>query len=165
MSTLEDLSNPARYPQTLAEWDAMLPPPPQPVGSYVPIVQAGALLYTSGVLPMRDGQLLSPGAVGSFTVTLEQGQEAARQCALNALSLVKAHLGSLSRVERVVKITGFVNSPAAFTDQPKVLNGASDLLVAVFGEAGRHARSAVGVAALPLNAPVEIELILAVRPE
>lgn len=158
-------ASPMAWPQTLAEWDCFLPSPPAPVGSYLPVVQVGSLLYTSGVLPMREGQLLFPGAVGSLTVRVEEGQEAARQCALNALSLIKTHLGSLTRVERVVKVTGFVHCPAAFCEQPRVLNGASDLLVTVFGEAGKHARSAVGVSALPLNAPVEVELIVAVRPE
>lgn len=149
-------------PGNIAELEAMLPPPPNPIGSYVPVVQTGNLVMTSGALPLQEGKLYAVGPVGSYTVTVEQGREAARLCALNCLSAIKAHLGSLSRIRRIVKITGFVSSTAAFTQHPAVINGASDLLVAVFGDAGKHARSAVGVAALPMGASVELEMLVEV---
>jgi enamine deaminase RidA (YjgF/YER057c/UK114 family) len=149
-------------PSLLETFEVSLPPAPQPVGSYVPIVQTGNLLYTSGTLPMKDGQVAYTGAVGE-AVSVEDGREAARLCAINALAIVKGHLGSLERVVRVVKLTGFVQSPAGFGQQPAVVNGASDLLVEVFGEKGKHARAAVGVASLPLNASVELEMILEIK--
>lgn len=142
--------------------EATLPPAPRPVGSYVTAVQVGSLVFTSGVLPMEAGGLRYEGAVGGLSNTLEDGRAAARLCALNALSVLKDHLGSLSRIKRVVKLTGFVCSAPAFYEQPAVINGASDFLVEVFGEAGRHARSAVGVSNLPMDASVEIELIVEV---
>jgi enamine deaminase RidA (YjgF/YER057c/UK114 family) len=147
---------------TLSEFEASLPPAPVPVGSYVPVVQVGNLVYTSGVLPTKSGQLAYSGAVGTEAISVDDAQQAARLCAINALSLLKGHLGSLSRIKRVVKVAGFVSSDPTFYQQPAVINGASDLLVEVFGDVGKHARSAVGVAALPLNAPVEIELIVEV---
>lgn len=148
----------------LASLEALLPEPPLPIGSYVATIQVDNLLHTSGVLPMKDGQVACIGAVGSWEVDLAQGQEAARLCVLNALSLVRHALGSLERVKRVVKVTGFVSSAASFYDHPQVMNVASDLLVAYFGEAGKHVRSAVGVASLPRNASVEIELTVEVYP-
>lgn len=132
---------------------------PKPIGSYVPCVQTGNLLFLSGVLPLRSGKLSRTGKVGA-AVTLEHAQEDARQVAINALSMLKTHLGDLDRVKRCVKVNAFVASAPEFTDQPKVVNGCSDLLVDVFGEAGRHARAAVGVAVLPLDAPVEIDFIV-----
>lgn len=141
------------------EIEANLPSPPTPVGSYVPCIRVGNLLYTSGTLPMRDGNVLYKGAVGGVGVPLEQGQEAAKLCTMNLLSILKGELGSLDKVKRIVKLTGFVNSASAFYQQPAVLNAASDLLVEIFGERGKHVRSAVGVSALPLNASVEIEMI------
>lgn len=143
--------------------DNTLPEPPKPVGSYVTAVRSGNLVYTSGALPMKDGVLLSTGSVGSYSVTLEHGKAAARQCALNCLSVIKAEIGSLKNVVRVVKVTGYVASATGFFEQPAVINGASDLLVEVFGEAGRHARAAVGVFALPLGASVEVDMIVEVR--
>jgi enamine deaminase RidA (YjgF/YER057c/UK114 family) len=134
---------------------------PKPLGSYVPCVQTGNLLFLSGVLPLREGKLIRTGKVGA-TVTLEQAQEDARQVAINALSIMKAHLGDLDRVTRCVKVNAFVASAPEFTDQPKVVNGCSDLIAEVFGDAGRHARAAVGVAVLPLDAPVEIDFIVEV---
>lgn len=134
---------------------------PKPLGSYVPCVQTGNLLFLSGVLPLREGKLTRTGKVGA-TVTLEQAQEDARQAAINALSILKTHLGDLDRVQRCVKVNAFVASDPGFTDQPKVVNGCSDLLADVFGNAGRHARAAVGVAVLPLDAPVEIDFIVEV---
>ena len=148
---------------TLQSFETTLPAVPAPVANYVPWVQVGNLLYTSGILPMRDGQLAYTGQL-TDEASITKGHDAAHLACLNALSVVKAALGSLTRVERVVKLTGFVSSNPAFTDQPLVLNGASDLLVEVFGDAGRHARSAVGVAALPKNASVELELIVQIKP-
>ena len=138
-----------------------LPPPARPVAAYVPVVQSGSHLYVSGQLPIRDGQLTDRGRVGS-DLSVEQAYQAARTCALNGLAAIKAHVGDLGRVVRVVKVTGFVAGAPGFVEQPKVVNGASELLVELFGERGRHARSSVGVAELPLGAPVEIELLVEV---
>jgi enamine deaminase RidA (YjgF/YER057c/UK114 family) len=136
-----------------------LPEAPKPVANYVPVVKAGDLLFLSGVLPSRDGQLVMTGKLGQ-PLSIEQGQEAAKAAVLNALAIIRGELGSLDRVKRIVKMVGHVASAPGFTDQPQVLNGASDILVAIFGEAGRHARVAVGAAELPRQAPVEIELIV-----
>lgn len=136
-----------------------LPPVPRPAGSYVPAVCTGYLLFTAGQLPFREGQLPYTGKVG-LDVTLEEAKEAARLCTLNALAAIKAEAGSLDNGLRIAKVTGYVASAAGFNDQPEVMNGASDLLGDLFGERGVHARSAVGVAELPLNAPVEVELIV-----
>ena len=144
----------------LAALGLRLPPVARPVGSYVPAVRSGDLVFTSGQLPIREGQLQAVGKVGA-QVSPEQAKEMAGVCALNALAAVDALVG-LDRVEQVVKVVGFVASTPEFTGQPAVVNGASELLTEVFGDAGRHARSAVGVAALPLDAPVEVELIVRV---
>lgn len=138
-----------------------VPAAPKPVANYVPVVRVGDVLFLSGVLPSRDGQLIMTGKLGQH-LTIEQGMEAARVSALNALAIVKSEVGSLDRVKRIVKMVGHIASAPGFTDQPQVLNGASDLLVQVFGEAGKHARVAVGAAELPRQAPVEIELIVQV---
>jgi enamine deaminase RidA (YjgF/YER057c/UK114 family) len=138
-----------------------LPAVPKPMAVYVPAVRTGPYVYTSGQLPMVEGKLATTGKVGS-DVTPEQGKDLARICALNALAAVKAEVGSLSAVRRIVKVVGFVASAPDFTGQPGVVNGASELLGEVFGAAGVHARSAVGVAVLPLDAPVEIELVVEV---
>ncbi len=132
-----------------------------PVASYVPAVRTGSYVYTAGQLPLRDGALLHAGKVGA-EVTSDEAVECARQCVLNALAAVGSTVGDLSAITRVVKVTGFVASDPGFTAQPTVMNGASDLLGEVFGDAGQHARSAVGVAALPLDAPVEVELVVEV---
>ena len=139
-----------------------LPEPAAPVASYVATVEHDGLLHISGQLPFVDGQIVK-GRLGE-SVTLDDGVNAARACGIMILAQAKAALGSLERVERVVKLGGFVNSTSDFVDQPKVVNGASDLMMAVFGENGRHARSAVGVPVLPLGAAVEVDAILAVRP-
>jgi len=139
-----------------------LPEPAAPVASYVATVEHGGLLHISGQLPFVDGQIVK-GRLGE-SVTLDDGVNAARACGIMILAQAKAALGSLERVERVVKLGGFVNSTGDFVDQPKVVNGASDLMMAVFGENGRHARSAVGVPVLPLGAAVEVDAILAVGP-
>lgn len=146
----------------LAELGLTLPQPAAPVAAYVPVVIAGGLAHVSGQLPFVDGKLVT-GRLGE-DVPLEEGVEAAQACGVMILAQLKAALGSLDRVERVVKLGGFVNSTGDFTDQPKVVNGASELMVAVFGEAGKHARSAVGVPVLPLGAAVEVDAIVAVRP-
>ncbi len=148
----------------LAELGLCLPSPPPPAGSYVPVVISGSLAFTSGQLPVQEGVLQVKGKIGR-DVSLEQGAELARICVLNALAALRQVLGDLDRVRQVVKLTGFVASAPGFTEQPKVVNGASDLLIRVFGERGRHARSAVGVAELPLCAPVEIELTVEIVPE
>ena len=143
----------------LRELGLELPSVPKPAGSYVPAVRAGAFLFTAGQLPFENGELRTKGKVGA-AVTPEEAREAARLCALNALAAVAAEAGGLANVRRIVKVTGFVASAPGFNGQPAVLNGASDLLGDVFGEAGKHARSAVGVSELPLDAPVEVELIV-----
>jgi enamine deaminase RidA (YjgF/YER057c/UK114 family) len=143
----------------LAELGLTLPTVVTPAGAYVPAVVSGNLVFTAGQLPMVDGALPATGKVGA-EVTPEQAKELARQCALNGLAAAASVIGSLDRVVRVVKVVGFVSSTAEFSGQPGVINGASELLGEVFGDAGRHARSAVGVAVLPLDSPVEVELIL-----
>jgi len=144
----------------LAELGLELPPVVPPVAAYVPAVRSGSLVFTSGQLPMAAGELLGVGKVGA-QVSPEQARQMARTCALNALAAVDA-LVDIDDVVRVVKVVGFVASTPEFTGQPGVVNGASELLGEVFGDAGRHARSAVGVAALPLDAPVEVELVVEV---
>ena len=143
----------------LRELGLELPAVPAPAGSYVPAVRAGTFLFTAGQLPFEHGELRAKGKVGA-EVTPEEARQAARLCALNALAAVASEAGGLSNVRRIVKVTGFVASAPGFNGQPAVLNGASDLLAEIFGEAGLHARSAVGVSELPLNAPVEVELIV-----
>ncbi len=144
--------------QRLAEMGLSLPPAPPPVASYVPYLQVGDLVFISGQLPMREGMLSCTGKVGG-NLSLEQGAECARTAVLNALAQLAAAAGRLDRVRRIVRLGVFVNSGPGFTDQAKVANGASDLLAAVFGEAGKHVRAAVGVNELPLDAPVEVEMI------
>ena len=146
----------------LSELGLALPEPAAPVAAYVPVVVAGGLAHVSGQLPFVDGALVK-GRLGE-DLSVDQGYAAARACGLMILAQLKAALGSLDRVERVVKLGAFVNSTAGFTDQPKVANGASELMVAVFGDAGKHARSAVGVPSLPLGVAVEVDAIVAVRP-
>ena len=148
-----------RVAARLAELGLELPSAAAPVGAYVPAVRSGAHVWTSGQLPFVDGALVT-GRLGE-AVSLEQGVAAARACGLMILAQLQSALGSLDRVERIVKLGAFVNSAASFTDQPKVANGASELMAEVFGEAGRHARSAVGVPVLPLGAAVEVDAIVA----
>ena len=135
-----------------------LPEPAKPVATYVPVRVSGGLAFVSGQVAFRDGAILHPGHVGA-EVSLEQGKEAARTSALQLLSLLRAELGSLDRVKGIVQLQVFVSSAPGFTDQPKVANGASDLLVELMGEAGKHTRYAVGVPELPLGAPVEVALV------
>lgn len=144
--------------QRLMQLGLALPPVAAPVGSYVPCTQVGDLLITSGQLPLRDGRLISTGKVGA-ELSLEQGAEAARTAALNAIAQLVAIAKGMDRIARIVRVGVFVNSADGFTDQARVANGASDLFVAVFGDAGRHVRTSVGVNELPLNAPVEVEVM------
>lgn len=146
----------------LKELGIELPQAAAPAANYVPTVQSGSMLYISGQLPMLDGQIRYKGKLGG-DVSVEDGTACARLCAINILAQAKAALGDLDRVARIVKLVGFVNSTPDFGEQSKVVNGASDLMVAVLGERGRHTRSAVGVASLPMNAAVEIDAILKVR--
>lgn len=147
----------------LAALGLTLPDPPKPVAAYIPCRRSGNLLYISGQVPILQGKLFATGAVPD-PVTIDQARACAGQCVLNALSVIKAEVGSLSAVRQVVRVGVFVCSLPGFTQQPQVANGASELLVEVFGEAGRHARAAVGSVALPLGAPVEVEMIVEVDP-
>lgn len=144
--------------ERLAELGESVPEVATPLAAYVPTVRTGSYVYVSGQLPWRDGELMHSGKVGA-EVSAEDAAQCARQCALNAIGALKAELGELSAVSRIVKVVGFVASTPDFTGQPQVINGASELLAAAFGEAGKHARSAVGMAVLPLDTPVEVELI------
>ena len=147
--------------QRIEELGLTLPAVAPPVAVYVPAVRTGSYVYTSGQLPMVDGKLPLTGKVGA-EVTPEQAKDLAARCALNALAAIRSEIGDLSKVVRVVKVVGFVASTPDFTGQPGVVNGASELLGAVFGDAGVHARSAVGVSVLPLDAPVEVEVVVEV---
>jgi enamine deaminase RidA (YjgF/YER057c/UK114 family) len=146
----------------LTELGITLPQAPKPVATYIPAVRVGDLLFLSGTGPFKDGAIVYAGKLGK-DLTVEQGYEAARLTLLNALAMVRQELGTLDRVTHVVRLTGHVASAEGFTQQPAVINGASDLLVQIFGEAGRHARLALGAAELPLNMCIELELILQVH--
>ncbi|WP_435746037.1 RidA family protein [Nocardioides sp. SYSU DS0663] len=154
--------SPATPEERLAELGLEIPEVAAPVAAYVPAVRSGDQVFTSGQLPMRSGELLLTGKVGG-EVSPEEAYACAQQCALNAIAAIRAEVGDLSRVERVVKVVAFVASTPDFTGQPGVANGASELFGNVFGDAGVHARSAVGVPVLPLDAPVEVEVVVAVR--
>ena len=145
--------------QKLKELGLTFPQPPKPVANYVPTAKTGNLLFVSGHGPYNDGKTRISGKVGR-ELTIEEGYQAARNVALNCLASVKATIGDLDKVKQVVKLLGMVNCTDDFKDQPKVVNGCSDLLVAIFGDVGKHARSAVGMQALPNQIPVEIEMIL-----
>ena len=144
--------------ERLHELGIELPPATQPVASYVPVSLSGGLAYVSGQVPMSEGKLMWTGRLGE-NLDVSEGAAAAKRCALQALAAIRSELGSLDLVKRIVRVGVFVVSAPGFTDQPKVANGASDLLVDVFGEAGRHARIAVGVTELPLGSPVEVEVV------
>lgn len=147
---------------TLRTLGIQLPDPPQALASYVPLQQVGELLYTSGVIPVWNGEIRYRGMVGG-DLTLRDGMQAAEMCALNIISLVRQHTGTLDRVEQFVQLSGFVRSAPGFVEQPKVLNGASDLIFKVFGERGRHTRQALGTNELPLGVPVEISAIVRLK--
>jgi len=150
------------YEAKLKEMGITLPVAPKPLAVYVPAVLADKYVYTSGQIPIVDGDLKFKGKVGG-ELTEAQGYEAAKICAINCLSAIKELVGSLDNIERIIKVSGFVNSAQGFVGQPKVINGASELLGEVFGEAGRHARAAVGVSELPMNAAVEVEIIARIK--
>lgn len=143
----------------LTELGIVLPDVAKPAGAYVPAVISGNLVFTAGQIPLVDGKLVATGKVGK-EITVEQAKDIAKVCALNAVAAVKGVLGDLDRVKKIVKVVGFVASEPGFTQQPAVVNGASEILQEIFGDSGIHARSAVGVAVLPLDAPVEVELIV-----
>jgi enamine deaminase RidA (YjgF/YER057c/UK114 family) len=147
-----------RVEERLRELGIEIFPPPTPQGAYQPAVISGNLIFISGQLPLKEGELLYRGKVGN-EISIEEGIQAARLAALNSLSVMKSELGDLGRIRRIVKVTGYVASASGFNMQAKVINGASQLFYDIFGEMGRHARAAVGVYELPLGAPVEIEVI------
>ena len=138
-----------------------LPIPPNPAGSYIPVVRSGDLLYVSGQIPMEDGKVAFTGKVSDTNI--ETAQKSARICAINILAQLKKELGDLEKISKIVRISGFVNSVPEFTQQPKVINAASDLLYEIFGECGKHSRIAVGVASLPLNSMTEIDAIVEMK--
>ncbi len=145
--------------EKIREIGIMLPIPPKPVGSYIPVVRTGNLVFVSGQIPTSDGKILYSGKV-TKDLSIEDAQKAARLCVVNALAQLKSELGNLDKISKIVRVSGFVNSPPEFTEQPKVINGASDLLFEIFGKKGQHARIAVGVSSLPLNSAVEVDLIV-----
>lgn len=149
----------SKVEERLSQLGIKVPEVPKPLAAYVPGVIDEDKVYTSGQLPMANGELKFKGRLGE-DISAEDGYEAAKQCAVNCLGVIKSLIGDLDRVQKVIKVTGFVNSAADFEAQPKVVNGASELFAVAFGEAGAHARSAVGVAALPLGAPCEVEVII-----
>jgi enamine deaminase RidA (YjgF/YER057c/UK114 family) len=149
----------SRVENRLAELGHTLPQVATPAGSYLPAMISGNLVFTAGQIPLIDGKLMATGKLGA-DIDAERGAQIAERCALNALAAIKSVLGDLDRVKQVVKVVGFVASVPEFTAQPSVINGASEFLQQVFGDAGKHARSAVGVPVLPLDAPVEVELIV-----
>jgi enamine deaminase RidA (YjgF/YER057c/UK114 family) len=149
--------------QALSELGLSLPAPPTPVAAYIPWRRSGSLVFVSGQIPMVEGKLLAVGSIPG-AVSLEMATTCARQCVLNGLAVLRSAVGSLAAVRQVVRVGCFVASEPGFYDQPKVANGASELLVEIFGDAGRHARAAVGSIALPLGAPVEVEFIFEVHP-
>jgi len=143
----------------LRELSIELPTPPSPAGSYIPVVTTGNLAFVSGQIPMKDGKVVFEGKVPEQQ-SLESARDAAKICIINCLAQLKANLGSLDKITKFVRISGFVNSIPDFTEQPKVINAASDLLVEIFGEMAKHSRIAVGVASLPLNSTVEIDMVV-----
>lgn len=157
-----DHGGPSSPEARLADLGITLPPVVAPLAAYVPAARSGSLIYTAGQLPMSDGKLAAAGKVGA-EIGAAEAAVLARTCALNAVAAAAAEAGGIGAIRRVVKVTGFVASAPGFTGQPQVINGASELLLEIFGDAGRHARSAVGVAELPLGAPVEVELIVEAR--
>ena len=137
----------------------ILPSPPRPAGSYIPVVKTGNLVFVSGQIPMSDGKIIYSGKV-TKDVSIEDAQKAARLCIINALAQLKSELGNLDKISKIIRVSGFVNSPREFTEHPKVINGASDLLFEIFEKKGQHARIAVGVSSLPLNSVVEVDMIV-----
>ena len=146
----------------IKELGCILPETPKPLAAYIPAIKTGDYVYTSGQVLFAEGELKYAGKIG-FDLSIEEGQKAAELCALNGLSAIKGVIGDLNKIEQIVKVTVFVNSADGFTDQPKVANGASEFLGKIFEEAGKHARSAVGVNELPVNSAVEVEMIVKVK--
>jgi len=146
------------FEEKLKELGIEIPEAPKPLASYIPAAISGNFVYTAGQVPLEGGKLNYTGLVGK-DISIEDAQKAAKVCAINCLSVIKSVIGDLNKIERILKLTVFVASSDGFVDQPKVANGASDFIVEVFGEKGKHVRSAVGVSGLPINAPVEIEMI------
>lgn len=144
--------------EKLAGLDIVLPNPPKPAGSYIPVVKTGNLVFVSGQIPLKEGKVIFQGKVPT-NVSIDDARKAAKLCIINVLAQLKADLGTLDKISRIVRVSGFVNSTQDFTDQPKVINAASDLLFEIFGENGKHSRIAVGVSSLPLNSAVEIDLV------
>ncbi len=145
--------------EKLARLGITLSNPPKPAGSYVPVVRTGNLVFVSGQIPIKDGKIVYSGKV-TKDLSIEDAQKAARLCIINALAQLKSEFGDLEKISKIVRLSGFVNSPPEFMEQPKVINGASDLLYEIFENLGQHARIAVGVSSLPLNSAVEIDLIV-----
>ncbi|MGQ0795913.1 MAG: RidA family protein [Nitrosopumilaceae archaeon] len=145
----------------LNELGIILPIPPNPAGSYIPIVRSGNLVFVSGQIPIKDGRILYSGKV-TKDLSIEDAQKAAQLCVINALANLKSEFGNLEKISKIIKLSGYVNSPPEFVEQPKVINGGSDLLFQIFEKKGQHARIAVGVSSLPLNSAVEIDLIVEV---
>jgi len=148
--------------EKIKELGYKVPEGPKPLAAYIPVTKVDNLVFTAGQLPMVDGKLIAEGKLGA-DVSNELGTKAAEICALNCLSVIKSEIGDLENIEQIVKVTVFVNSADGFTAQPQIANGASEFLVNIFGDAGKHVRSAVGVNELPINAPVEIEMIVKVK--
>ncbi len=148
--------------EKLKSLNITLPSPPKPVGAYIPVIKSEHIVYVSGQIPIKDGKLVFKGKVPSDQ-SLEQAQKAAKLCIINALAQLKSELGSLDKISKILRVSGFVNSVPDFTEQPKVINSASDLLFEIFGEKGKHSRIAVGVASLPLGATVEIDMIVEIN--
>ena len=148
--------------EKMKELGFTLPETVKPLAAYIPAIRTGDYIYTSGQVPFAEGELKYSGKIG-YDLSMEEGQKAAELCVLNALSAIKSELGDLNKIDRIVKVTVFVNSADGFTDQPKVANGASEFLGKIFGEAGKHVRSAVGVNELPVNSAVEVEMVVKVK--
>jgi enamine deaminase RidA (YjgF/YER057c/UK114 family) len=159
---MEMLKIMGKIDQRLNELGIVLPEAPKPVAAYIPAKRAGNLIFTAGQLPMVNGELTSKGLLG-HDVEIEEANKAARICAINALAAIKVIIGDLDKIQQIVRVVGYVASDPTFTQQPAVVNGASELLLEIFGDNGKHARSAVGMAVLPLNASVEIELTVEVK--
>ena len=148
--------------EKLKSLNIVLPNPPSPAGAYIPVVKSGNTAYVSGQIPIEDGKVAFKGKVPSEQ-SLEQAQKAAKLCAINALAQLKTELGSLDKISKILRVSGFVNSESDFTGQPKVINAASDFLFEIFGDKGKHSRIAVGVASLPLGSTVEIDMIVEIN--
>ena len=153
-----------KYEQRIHECGYMLPSVAEVLGVYVPAVRAGDVLFLAGVIPEVDDELKYKGKLGK-ELAIKDGREAAKICVLNALSAIKDCIGDLDKVKRFIRVIGYINSAPGFTEQPKVLDGASEFLVEIFGEKGKHARLAIGVAELPVNAPIELEMIVQIEQE